>query len=259
MNDPTTNAQAGVEWVHAIVARRAWGKRRIIWKLAPERKLTRSVLSSFINECGEKRELRFVKELIKRFRTELRNDDDLWGNVGYALSVCDEDRDAIQWMSDWRNRTGVRPWILSNFAASSRVCERFDDAMAAHQHALTLRHDNTYPQHILWLAISEIIARDYPAARTRMGELRRDMLDRFCKTLWALCDVACKVHESAPEERRKTYSEGVKRLGSPINSNLKKDRFLRAISQRLVTRMARETGLKLPGMRGWWFAFVDLF
>lgn len=259
LSDPTTNAQAGDEWVRAIAMRRAWGKRRLIWKLAPERKLTRTVWETFITVCGEKKELRFVKEMIKRFRTELRSDDALWGAVGYALSACDEDRDTIAWMSDWQKRPGVRPWMLTNFAASSRVCERFDDAMAAHQHALTLRHDHTYPQHILWLAIPEIVARDYPAARNRMNELRRDALDSFCKTLWALCDVVCKVHESTPEERRKTYSDGMKRLGRTNHKQLKQDRFLRAISQRLVTRMAREAGLMAPRFRGWWFAFIDLY
>ncbi|MEK0447846.1 MAG: Beta-barrel assembly-enhancing protease [Verrucomicrobiota bacterium] len=253
LNDPGTNPRVAVEWVYCITGRDAWRKRRILRKLDPARTLTKHAWRAFFTVAGEKRKYRYIKEFIKVHRAALRADDDIWGTVGYGISVCDRDREALEWMADWRDRSGVRPWMLTNFASSARVCGKFAEAMSAHVYALTLKHDHTYPQHILWIAMSEIDGGQFAEARARLDEMRFDMLDGFCKTLWTAANAACAVHEASPDKKRSAYAAGVLRMNAAEHVLLKKDRYLRLLSRRMVTRMAREAGLSLPGFRGWWF------
>jgi cellulose synthase operon protein C len=252
------NPQAGSEWVLCIMALGKWRKRKALWKLEPDRNFTRTAWRTFISECGEKKEYRYVREMIKRFGLVLRSDDSLWAAVGYALSVCDKDRAAMDWMSDWRARADLRPWILTNYAASARICGAFHDAMDAHRHALTLRHDHTYPQHILWIALSELDAGGHQAAGTRLAEMRYEMLDTFCKSLWTLAEAVCRVNSAENSVARQAYRDAMARLNLEEHRVLKKDRFLRRIARRLVAQMAARAKLKFSGLRGWWFSFVDL-
>jgi tetratricopeptide (TPR) repeat protein len=112
--------------------------------------------------------LRFVR----RHRVALAGDPGTWGMVGYALTSSKRDRRVARWMSAWRERAGVEPWMLINLALSLRNLGRSPEATPVSEAAIGLRPDHTTPMHEVLLALDAALAGDVHAAGRLGGEHR---------------------------------------------------------------------------------------
>jgi tetratricopeptide (TPR) repeat protein len=101
-----------------------------------------------------------LRAFLRRHAALLARDTVAWGNVGYALVAVRRPRRAAAWLSDWRGRRDVRPWMLLNFALALRDLDRLGEAAAVGREALKLRRDHTTPLHELLLGSDAGLAGD---------------------------------------------------------------------------------------------------
>lgn len=119
-----------------------------------------------------------------RTRLQLRSqrlgqDVELWGMVCYALSTIGEHRQVIQWMSDWKERPDMKPWMFRNLVDSHLELGQLQDARAALQSymALPLR-DHSWPPARLWVAVEAAARGDWESARQLPQELKVEQLGK---------------------------------------------------------------------------------
>jgi len=126
-------------------------------------------------------------KIIRKNRDRFFNNTFLWGTAGNVMFTADKHRQVIDWMSDYREREGVRPWMLHNLANSMRESGGFARVAEIHAYAsfeLPTDHD-TWRHHIragyfyAWL-------RDVETSRlhlARAGEGKLEDYDEFTRYL----------------------------------------------------------------------------
>jgi hypothetical protein len=227
-------------------------------QLDPANLLARRAWYHFISECGASKNARRLRRFIRKRREALRTDTRLWGVIGYALTNCNRNREAAEWLADWRTREGLEPWMLTNVVVCAHVLGRFQEALEASARAVTLRHDHTFPQHLLWLACSAVAAGDFAAARSQTNGLRYEDLESYDKTLWTVANAGCAVFDAPPPDRKAEYRKQLGILRSGKHSSIYRNKYLRHITPMIVARMARDAGLGFPRLRAWAFMSLNL-
>ena len=189
-------------------------------------------------------------------RRLLRADTESWGQAGYALTTCGMHGRTVKWLSDYRTRPGVEPWMLSNLSASLRAMGRHGRAVEVNRHALTLPPDRTRSKHLAWVALEDAIT-DGEEARQRAARFhaeiapRIEKLDQPFRYLGVLTGQVLAVRAVAadPVERRKVYRaarETLKKERQPVAASFRRgNRALGRAERRARRRMSRDAG-------GWW-------
>jgi cellulose synthase operon protein C len=102
---------------------------------------------------------------------------ELWGMVCYALSTIGEHRQVIQWMSDWKGRSDMKPWMFRNLVDSHLELGQLEAARAALQSYMDLPlRDHSWPPARLWVAIEAASRGEWESARQVKLELTVDQL-----------------------------------------------------------------------------------
>ncbi len=101
-----------------------------------------------------------LRILLWRHRQLFYQDDQAWGQVGYAMTRAGQMRATTRWMNDWRSRTHLEPWMLFNLCLAMRHTARYRDSEKVVQYAL----NRWEPQHQdveglrLFLAVEQALA-----------------------------------------------------------------------------------------------------
>ncbi len=69
-----------------------------------------------------------LRILLWRNREIFFKDDAAWGQIGYALTKFKRMGAAAKWMTDWRSRSNVEPWMLFNLCYALRHLGRYAEA-----------------------------------------------------------------------------------------------------------------------------------
>ncbi|MGC8539363.1 MAG: C39 family peptidase [Phycisphaerae bacterium] len=125
-----------------------------------------SALLEFIQQLADHNKFQMFAWLMRRYRTILRGDTELWGKTGYALKRFGRYRRVIAWMRDWRDRADVQPWMLANLAASYRAIGHRLKAIHINQFAVKMDSEPAGRAiHALWLAADAVLVKQPAAAK----------------------------------------------------------------------------------------------
>ncbi|MBI4601140.1 MAG: tetratricopeptide repeat protein, partial [Planctomycetes bacterium] len=164
-------------------------------------KLGEAAAAAFIDALVEERAKGHFWIFFRRHKEALAASTELWGWTGYGLSSVRHPRGAVKWLSSWREREGVEPWMLQNLACALRDLGRDEEAREVSLHALTLAADGTTHVHELWLALDEAFADDVGAARERLARIDRKALQPYHQFLARLAEVLLEAAPSGGERR----------------------------------------------------------
>jgi tetratricopeptide (TPR) repeat protein len=115
---------------------------------------------------GKAKEQKKLRSWVKKHEKFLRDDTPVWGQVGHAFSSCLDDAATADWLRDWKERPEAQPWMLINLALALRGLDRFPEANAVQQYAVTqLEADFTTPFQETWLMLDGALAGDAAVVR----------------------------------------------------------------------------------------------
>src|SRR6185503_4888626 len=179
----------GSIWARSVTDAGRWkecaeGLGRLKGGLWPE------AASEYVRALASARKVKDLDAVVSASRDRLRGDALTWGAVGNAFESLGRPSECIDWMSDWRTRDGVRPWMLSALVVSFRFRKAIDEALEAGRGALRMAPDHSYPLHRLWVAFEEAVRGDAASGRAALEEVSPDSLNSYYRALrWMLAAV----------------------------------------------------------------------
>jgi tetratricopeptide (TPR) repeat protein len=88
-----------------------------------------------------------IRGFIRRERTLLAGNGDLWGQTGWALLSIGDVAPAVAWLDGWEGREGVEPWMVLNRIVALTILGRVDEAVEVGSRASALAPDHSYAMH----------------------------------------------------------------------------------------------------------------
>ena len=123
---------------------------------------------------------RRVDRFIREHREGLRSRDETWGTVGYTLHTMKRNKQVIAWLSDWRGRSELEPYMLNNLFFSLQSEGNKDEAAAVLARGLELpRHDDTTMRFHLYAALEDLLAGREEQARRHLEVVHKPELSSF--------------------------------------------------------------------------------
>ncbi|MEK7831312.1 MAG: hypothetical protein AAB401_09525, partial [Acidobacteriota bacterium] len=116
------------------------------------------------------------RQFILNLEQPLRAHNQTWAHAGFIWMSLGDSRKAIEWLSDWRNREGVEPWMLWNLALAFRKEDRDRESLEICRQAVTLQPDHMTQSHILFIAFDELLAGDLANATSRLEKINEPTL-----------------------------------------------------------------------------------
>jgi predicted Zn-dependent protease len=243
--DPALSPVAGAVWVRSFGARKAWGHRTKLKELDPALPFTQQAWREFASVCGENHQRGYLQEILKERRAWMSSDLEAWANVGYAYVQCDQAGDAVKWLSDWRERANLKPWMLYNLASATAVLNRDEESMEVTRHALTLPRDHTAPAQLARLAVYEAIHGNYSAAKTCLQELNFDRLEPVQRAHFSMAGALCEVAGQPQHQRADVYYNQRENLAHQYGAG-DLGASVRSLFQRVDKVMAGLAGVRVP-------------
>lgn len=150
---PKVYPQVGHHWVYCCVKlKQQKFCQKQLRKFHPENPVQRQALITYIRILSYRNSSAPLMKFLRANRDVLRSHTETWGIVGYALSERKEHKINLKWLSDWKQRSEVKPWMLLNLVQSFQATKDPANAIPVSQYALTLPDDDGTPVHRLWLA-----------------------------------------------------------------------------------------------------------
>lgn len=231
-----------LDWDHA--RRRAFRDALVLALHAssPPREAALGAASAFLERLAGTQKLEEVRAFLRRCGEVARSDVLLWGTAGYALSRLQRTREAVAWFSGWREREGIRPWMLTNLALSLRDLGRDAEAAEASEAAATLERDHAAPMHAAWLAFDAARAGEF-APLEALGPPDGDALP----ILRALVHLAGALRADAAPVRREGWRAAVSHLraAGEVSRGVKRA-CLSRYRREVVWSIARRRGVLAP-------------
>jgi tetratricopeptide (TPR) repeat protein len=242
-SDPHLNPATAACWVRGFAHRDRWDHRKKLTELDASDRFAQAAFREYANVCGEKQKRDYLLQFINQRREWLFNDDDAWGNIGYALVACDRPKQALEWFGEWKQRRNLRPWMLYNIAHALEDSGREDEAIEARRTALALPPDHTSPHHVTRLSLCEALRGDLPTAVARIDGLDYGRLDPRQKAEWAMVRTLADVTGGEPRDRARIY-QGKRTLFYQNHPNVHQDAGLQRMLRRFELSLAQIAGVK---------------
>ncbi len=238
---PETGRAAGALWV-ARSSRRGRltraGRRRLGRLLADARPTAAALgaAEAHVEQLALPRRALALRRFLARHGAQLAGDVSAWGTAGYALSSAKRHRRAAEWLAGWRERDGVRPWMLVNLAVSLRDLGREAAAREASAGALQLTRDHSSPMHEVLLACDAALDGD-PGPAARLGREHEGLTGyyRF------LLEMARAIAATGGADRRAAFVVARRHLraAAAAKPDLSTEPHLRRVRRRAIARVAR--------------------
>ncbi|MBI1852984.1 MAG: tetratricopeptide repeat protein, partial [Planctomycetes bacterium] len=253
---PTFNATVAVVWLERLAAKKRWIEcDRFVDDMSPHDVAWPRVASRYLELLVPAERGIEMRRYVRRNRERLRRYPQSWGSVGYALHQFDLDRAAVKWLSDWRSREGLQPWMLLNLVGSLRELRRLPEARRVSEAALEITPvDYATADHKLWLAFDEAARGDVGKADERLRGVEPTALNAWYRTFFSLTRVLIDVSTAAPPDFDRAFERAKKELDQVVAQlpTLAQTRLVRRAYRICVLRIARRRG----GIAGWaWAAF----
>ncbi len=265
------NTNAAVLWVERCAKGRDWAKCQGRLESMPQRgELWLRASLAYLEVLAEARQKHRFRQYVAAYRTELRNDDKAWAQVGYNLYELGELRASLDWLSDWQQRAKLEPaklepWMLWNLALALRQNKREDESRAVSQHALTLPPDHMTDPHLLLLAVDDLLLGEYESGSQRLAHINVGALREWDCFLFELATALLDADHQR-NELQVSHRSIIERLFDTRRAAafVETSPVLRELHRRAVWRVARQSGslllqawagLRLALLAGWYGVF----
>ena len=184
-----------------------------------------------------------------RRRPVLHADDAAWGQVGYALSNFKWSEKATLWLSDWRSRQNVEPWMLFNLCYGLRQLGDYAEATVVARYAIDKwGHRDGSADLRLFLAVEDALAGEVAGAREHLQQVSIREKVAYDQDLLVLARTLVDFQQSPVADRLRQF-EGLKvELGKRFNHR----RMLSVMKD--VRRTFRRAGVVFARQGGGWRA-----
>jgi tetratricopeptide (TPR) repeat protein len=163
------NPQVGAAAINLLAARRAlFSAVWLFFRFKPG-ELQRRAAAPLVHGLASARSKTLLRWLLWRRRQTLRQDDEAWGKVGYALSHFNLQKQAAAWLSDWRSRCNVQPWMLFNLCLALRQNGLYPEATEVVRYAVQKwGHREGAADLRLFLAVEDALAGEVASAQEHL-------------------------------------------------------------------------------------------
>ena len=145
---------------------------------------------------------RQIDRLIRERREDLRSRDETWGMVGYVLFTLKRSRQAAQWLSNWRYRSKLEPYMLNNLFLSLQTIGDREEARAVLDRGLQLpRHDDTTMRFHLYAALEDLLASREEAARKHLAVVHKSEMSPFTLSVFDFVSALLPFQPGKPKKR----------------------------------------------------------
>jgi tetratricopeptide (TPR) repeat protein len=243
--NPQTAAAAGGLLVEQRKIRAAV---RCFMRLKPG-ELQRRAAAPLVRGLAECRATLAIRWLLLRRRQVLVGDSAAWGQVGYALSSFNWFKQTARWLSDWRQRRDVQPWMLFNLCLALRQLGRYAEATEIARYAvLQWEHREGATDLRLFLAVEDALAGNVVSACEHLERLSSRDNVAYDKDLLAIAKALVEFLQAPAAGRVNRFKAVRNELGK---------RFTRTrltIVMRDVRRTFRRAGTTMARQGGGWRA-----
>ncbi|MFT4171403.1 MAG: tetratricopeptide repeat protein [Rhodocyclaceae bacterium] len=139
---------------------------------------------ALVKHASERSDLRFLRLLVRRYRTALHAHDEGWALVAWAYLKRDQHAEVVRWLSDWDTRPTPPTWALDNLCLAHSARGRLDEVARVAQRAHALDADDIDPW--LWLAVERALAGDEVGTAAWLDRLREVEVPDYLDTLYRL-------------------------------------------------------------------------
>ncbi|MDX1565142.1 MAG: hypothetical protein R3236_07035, partial [Phycisphaeraceae bacterium] len=212
----------------------------------------------YLNGLSEKRKWRRFRKFFKANRKRLKENDEAWGHVGYALLNFDRFKQGTDWLGDWGRRPGARPWMLLNYCLCLWYQMREKEALAVSREMVLREPDHATVCHEVLLGFQEAVAGRFDGARNWVSRIDPQGLSDYYRFIWlltlAVLEMTPEVTDPSVQERfqsaRQKWAEA--HLTVPL---AKQDQLLRRMAGKAAATLGRLRG----GPAGLWFRIRQWF
>ncbi len=160
-----------------------------------------------------------LRWLLWRRREVLEKDDAAWGQVGYALSTFNRMEQVVDWLSGWRTRQEVQPWMLFNLCLAYRQRGRYEEATSLAHYALEKwGHREGSADLRLFLAVEDALAGDFPKAAQNLKQVVIREAVPYDHDLLALAKALVEFHTHSLSERPNEFKAVRRSLGQHFSN-----------------------------------------
>jgi len=176
--------------------------------------LQRRAASPLVQGLAEAKAKLAFRWLVWRRQPVLAADDAAWGQVGYAWSNFSCSKRAALWLSDWRKRRDVQPWMLFNLCIGLRQLGRYPESTEVVRYAVQKwGHREGSADLRLFLAVEDALAGDIAGAKENLQQVSVREKAAYDQDLLALAKALVEFQESPAAERVKQFKAARAQLG----------------------------------------------
>lgn len=214
MAEPDAPELAGWAWWNGVAAHRSrgWRWRRI--RAMPPSEARAWCAARHVEEFGDGgQKVRFFLFLALNWKW-IRAQTSLWGAAGYCLLVFGLASAARWWLSDFRERQGVLPWMLLNLVRAMMSLGQVRAAWTVCREAIALPPDQTAFLHQLISAVPRAVEGQLDEATRAVALARPAAQDPEARFLAGLAEAvtAFRRDDLPIAERRSHFAEAVSQL-----------------------------------------------
>lgn len=156
MEHDDVNSEVGAVWAYQCAKANDSSYEKKLKDLASRCEAGERAVHEFLSIQVETDRRDNAIRYVKKNRKWLKKSTDLWGTGGFVFAASLKYKDVVKWMADWREREGVKAWMLFNLVEGLRALGRDDEARVASQFCLDLPEaEPAQDLHRLWLALED--------------------------------------------------------------------------------------------------------
>jgi tetratricopeptide (TPR) repeat protein len=247
------NPEVGAAAVNLLMTHNATLTSVLFFFRLPPGEVQRRAGAPLIHGLVEQESKALFRWVLARRREVLFADDNAWGAVGSALSTFKYMDRVVDWLSDWRRRQDVRPWMLFNYCLALRHVGRYDEATEVAQHVVdTWGHREGAADMHLFLAVEEALNGKIAVAQEHLQHVAIRADNNYDKQMLAMAKAAVEMRLAPAAERRRIALEARSSMAPHFGAWVLL--FSARDARRVLKRVAELFQREGAGMSAWaWF------
>lgn len=192
---PTVQPAMGAFWIRHLLRRKRFDRiKPALQSLRQTPQILQPALVSALNGLCEFQQFSLVKTLLGKFKVDLASSTQTWGSAGYAYLTTGQFKRLIKWMSDWRTRESVEPWMMLNLSVGYLMLNQQDRAAEVWKETVS-RPDaaSELASHHAWLAWHYAVNGDFEGAKRHNEAANPIYLDDFYKSISRCAGMVCQI------------------------------------------------------------------
>jgi len=199
-----------------------------------------SAASAYIDALVEQGKPKPLLKFVDAHGHAMHGDDALWGQVSYGLITFNLFDRTVQWMRDWRDRAGVAPWMMLNYALALRYLNQVSEAQAVSREMIRVEPDHATATHRMLLTMDEAIAGRLDEAAATLRALSYERLDPFYQFIYLAVDAMVRMHSEGAGAYERARGRIAQARG--MITAFRRDKLLRGAHDAAVRHVAKSRG-----------------